>query len=124
MLSEIIKTENLSCTEQEFNDYMNSINLSSIKELFDRESIIEKRTFDQLYNDVQIENPTNWKYYYILSLEGRTFLQNIVPFISWLNPLNDDNIDEVSTNHKNQIIEENLNFKKFQLTIEHFKSNK
>jgi hypothetical protein len=49
-------------------------------------------------------------------------LQNIVPYIQWLNPINDDNIDEVINNHKTQLIKDYLNWERFWLTMNYFKS--
>jgi hypothetical protein len=75
-----------------------------------------------LYNWIKVDNPANWQYYYTLEVWWRAFLQNIVPYIQWLNPINDDNIDEVINNHKTQLIKDYLNWERFQLTINYFKS--
>jgi hypothetical protein len=79
-------------------------------------------TFDELYNWVQIDNPANWKYYYTLEVGWRVFLQNIVPYVWGLHPINDDNLEEVINNHKAQLIKDYLNWERMQLTINYFKT--
>ena len=120
MYKEIIEQENLTCTEEQFEKFFNSIDLSQLKEEMSWVKV-EIKTFDEKYNNIQIENPANGKYYYIMDIQGMVFLQNIVPYVWWLNWLNDDNIDEVIENHKNNIINDFINSEKMKLTINNFK---
>lgn len=117
---EYIKTQyNLTCTEQEFNDYKNSLDYSEVEnELNNTQVTIH--TFDEFYNWHEIENPANWQYYYIASIWGRNFLQNIIPYIGWNNPLNDNNIDEVIESHKNTLVSEYIENLKITETINNF----
>jgi hypothetical protein len=60
--------------------------------------------------------------YYTLEVEWRVFLQNIVPYIWWLNPITTDNVDEVITIHKTTLIKDYIDWLKFQTTVEYFKN--
>lgn len=111
--------EELWITEKEFKDYSNTLVIET-KELEILQP--EVKTFDELYHWVQIENPANWKYYYTLDFAWRVFLQNIVPYIGWLNPINDDNVQEVIKTHKDTLINEYIEWEKYRLTVEYFKS--
>lgn len=111
MFIEIIKKENLNCSLLDFENYYNNFQIEI--------NIFEKKQFTELYNNIQIENPANWKYYYIIGLNGIVYLQNIKPYVWWLIPLNDDNIDIIMNNHKQNIISDI----KLLKTIEYFKNN-
>lgn len=121
MFKELIERENLTCTETEFTEFLNSIDLSALEtELNLLTPTIH--TFDELYNWVEIENPANWEVYYTLEVEWKVFLQNIVPYVWWLQPITNANVDEVITTHKAKLIEEYITWEKFRLTLNHFKS--
>lgn len=108
-------------TETEFKSYMEAIIIDTTW----LESLVpEVKTFGELYNWVQIENPANWKYYYFLDIAWRVFLQNIVPYIAWLSPINDDNLEEIINTHKTQIIKEYVDSEKYTQSIEYFKNIK
>ena len=113
---EIIKQNDLTCSVEEFENYLNSLEDEVI------EVTTSKHTFDEKYNNVQIENPANWKYYYLLNIEWVTYLQNIAPYVWWLVPLNDDNVDEVIENHSNELKKQFSDSKKLQQTVEYFES--
>ena len=120
MYKEIIEKENLSCTEQEFETFYNSIYLSEL------EAELNKLTptiysFDEKYNWVEIENPANWEVYYTIEVDGRMFLQNIVPYIWGLIPITKANVNEVIKTHKDTLIKEYITWEKVWLTIKHFK---
>ena len=113
--NKIIQENELDCSTEEFETYYNSLEIE--------EPIIteNKYLFSEKYNNVQIENPANGKYYYTLAFEGKVYLQVHAPYVSGFVALNDDNVDEIIQGHKEQIIEEYVNNKKLQDTIEHFK---
>lgn len=109
--------EDLGITEKEFKDYSNTL----IIDTKDLELLTpEVKTFDELYNWVQIDNPANGKYYYTLEVMSRVFLQNIVPYAGGNNPINDDNLQDVIKNHKDTLIKEYIESEKYRLTVEHF----
>ena len=56
-----------------------------------------------------------------IEIDGRVFLQNIVPYIWWLNPITEENKNEIIENHKKTLIKEYINWEKFKLTINNFK---
>lgn len=121
MLNEIIKNNNLSCTNEEFTEYMNSV-----EEIEVTTSCI-RYTFDTPYNGVSIENNT-WDdsaYYYLLNILTKewymTYLQSSVPFVSWFVAITNNNFDEVSQGHVADITKNIQNWHKFSKTIEHFK---
>ena len=120
MYTEIIKKEELVCTEIEFENFHNSIDLTDLETSLNN-IVINKFTFDELYNWVQIENIANWKYYYTAEIDWRVFLQNIVPFVSWNIALNDDNVDTVILEHKNKLIKDYIDWEKIMTTINYFK---
>jgi len=117
MYKEIIEKEKLNCTEIEFTDYINSLVIDT-SELEKINPVVKE--FSELCNWIQIENPANWKYYYILEITGRIFLQNIIPYIDWLNPINSYNLQEVINWHKNKIIEDYINTEKYKQAIDYF----
>ena len=80
-----------------------------------------KHTFDELYNGKYVPNPANGKYYYTVDIYGRIFLQNIVPYVNGMQPLNDDNIDEVIEQHKDQLIEDFVASEKETQAVKYFK---
>lgn len=121
MFKEIIEKEELACTELEFENFYNSIDLTKLEANLNN-IIINKFTFNELYNWVQIENIANWKYYYTAEIDWRVFLQNIVPFINWNIWLDDSNIDTVILEHKNRLIKDFIDWEKKITTINYFKS--
>jgi len=121
MYKEIIEKENLTCSEAEFKDYLDTLSFPEVEENLN-ELQPDIKEFTELYNWVQIENPANWELYYTLKVEGRMFLQNIVPYVGWLQPITKANVNEVIANHKTQLIKEYIDWLKFQVTLEHFKN--
>lgn len=121
-MNEIISNFNLNCTEQEFLDYKNSI---ENPEIVYTESV---HTFDELYNGNTISNPTDntSALYYVMNFNLNwseiTFLQDIVPYVSGVNAITVDNINEIKDNHKNQILSEIIDGYKINKTIEYFKN--
>ena len=122
MYKEVIEKELLTCTELEFETYLNWIDLSVLEADIVSQIVINKHLFNELYNWVQIENIANWKYYYTCEIWGRVFLQNIEPYINWNIWLDDSNIDWIIENHKNTILKDFILWEKFNLTLEYFKS--
>ena len=113
----IIEEYNLDCTEEEFESYYEWLEIDTTE----YENIQpEIRTFDQPYNGKQISNPANWKYYYIIEVAGKRYLQKIVPHVSGFQPLTDDNIDTVTEDHKEEIIQNYVKREKLRKTIEFF----
>lgn len=119
---QIINELDLNCTAQEFIDYYNTITIDTTDIEVAQPTIA---TFDKPYpwpnGDVIINNPANWKYYYYICINWKTFLQNIVPYVQGLQPLNDINIDKVIADHKEKLTENYINSKKRWLTVEYFK---
>lgn len=121
MFDKIKEEYNLTCTEIEFNTYKNAIDLTeTINQLELLQPIV--KPFTELYNWVEVENPANWEVYYNLEVEWKVFLQNIIPYIWWLNPITLLNIDEVVNKHKEQLIKEYTDWLRYQMTIENFKT--
>lgn len=119
MIPSLIENFNLNCTEEEFMSYMESIDTTETEaELLALEPSIFR--FDEEYNDVLIENPAGWEVYYTIEIWGRVFLQNIVPFVEWLNPITEENVQNTIFLHKTELIAEYLSGLRLQLTIEHF----
>ena len=114
MIKDIIKQNNLTCTEQEFNEYMNSLEI----DLININSSIH--TFDELYNWVQVENPCNSELYYTLNIWWTIYLQTHEPLVSWLNPITKDNVDDIILKHKLELQSNYIQSKIFELTIQHF----
>ena len=114
--NKIIKENELTCSVEEFETYYNNLEIE--------EPVItgNKYLFSEKYNNVTIDNPANGKYYYTIDFEGRTYLQAHAPFVGGFIALNEDNIDSIIQEHKDKIIEEYVEGKKLQDTIEHFKN--
>lgn len=120
MFSEIKSQYNLDCTEIQFNEF--------ISEFIDNSSKIaislNKYSFDELYNGHQIENPfsDDNARYYILSIEwGNTYLQTHVPYITGMEMITDENFEEISSSHCEQLSEQFIEVKAFQEAINYFK---
>lgn len=119
MLKKIIEDYSLNCTVKEFKDYMNTIKIDTT----DLEKLEpEVHTFDELYNWHKIQNPWNWKYYYTLQVWGRNFVQYIVPYIWWNQPINDNNLKDIIKTHKDRLIQEYINSEKFRETVKYFRN--
>jgi len=121
IIENIIKENNLKCSIKEFSDFYKNIDLSELEKKLKNNKNVDIYTFDQDYKWVKIENPANWKYYYVFNSFWKKILQNIVPFENWLKPINDDNIDQVIENHVNREIDDFLLNEKLKLTIANFK---
>ena len=115
---EIIKNYNLKCKPSEFVDFYEKVKVDEqkIREKYK----VSKHTFDEKFNWVTIENPANWKYYYVLKWGWKKYLQYTNPFEQWHVPLNDDNIDEVIKEHIDRLVKEEVNKIKLEETIEYF----
>ena len=114
----IKKEEQLDCSYEEFLNYYNSLPDKTINYNY------SFHTFDEEYKGHKIENPTknNNALYYVLEVEGRTYLQNHKPYVSGYEPITEENKEEVLNEHINQIKEEINNSYKLQETINHFKN--
>ena len=80
MFSQIKEQNNLDCTEEQFNTYIEE-QLSLVEPLA---ISLKKYSFDEIYNGHQIENIFNDSdaRYYVLSIEGgNTYLQYHVPYV-------------------------------------------
>lgn len=119
---EILRQLWLTCTLEEFNAYKDTI---VVPEVVVNSSI---HSFDEPYNECFIENVTGayGAIYYVLEVlfqwASKVYLQNIVPYIEWNNPITLTNKDEIILNHKNDIISEITNAYKFDKAVEYFKS--
>lgn len=120
MFQEVKDKYNLTCTENEFNTYM--------KEYCDSHTLpilLEKYTFNDLYNGNKIESPfvDDNAIYYTLQICGNTYLQTYKPYISWIEMITDDNFNEVSSDHANKLVDQYLQYESLQNAIEYFQSN-
>lgn len=120
MYERIIEIENLNCTPEEFETFLNSIDLSEIEnELNTIQPVIH--SFDELYNWSAIDNPASGELYYTVEVWGRVFLQNIVPYVSGNLPITNENVQTVFSEHKTQLINDYLISERIRLTILNFK---
>lgn len=120
MYERIIELEKLTCTSQEFEVYINTIDLSEVEaQLLSIQPTVH--TFDEKYNWVEIQNPANGELYYTVKVWWRTFLQNIVPYVSWNLPLTKKNIDNIFLSHKEQLTSDYIFEEKIRLAVQHFK---
>ena len=120
MFSQIKEQNNLDCTEEQFNTYIEE-QLSLVEPLA---ISLKKYSFDELYNGHQIENIFNDDNarYYVLSIEGgNTYLQYHIPYVEGIQMITDDNFDEVSSEHARQLADQYTQYESFQNAIEHFK---
>lgn len=121
MYERIIELEKLKCTPQEFEAYINTIDLSEVEsQLLTTTPNIY--TFDELYNWNKIENPANWEVYYTVEVGWRVFLQNIIPFVSGNQPITYANVQKVFAYHKQELTNSYIISEKIRLTIENFKN--
>lgn len=121
MYERIIELEKLTCTPQEFETYLNAIDLSEVEaQLLATTPNIY--SFDELYNWNKITNPANGEVYYTVEVGGRVFIQNIVPFVSGNQPITSGNIQEVFAKHKKELTNSYITSEKIRLTIELFKN--
>ena len=114
----IIKDFGLNVSVKDFLTYYNSVEVDTSE--IEKQIKVEIYTFDKPYNNVKIENPANGKYYYVLDFMWKRYLQNHAPFEHWFVPLNDDNIHKVIEEHKQHLLNEYIQQKKLEATIEHF----
>lgn len=120
MFSEIKSQHNLDCTEKEFNAFISEYIANSEKIAI---SLI-KYSFDELYNGHQIENPFSDENarYYVLSIDwGNTYLQTHAPYVSGMEMITDDNFEEISSSHCEQLSEQFIEAKAFNEAINYFK---
>ncbi len=120
MFSQIKEQNNLDCTEEQFNTYIEE-QLSLVEPLA---ISLKKYSFDEIYNGHQIENIFNDSNarYYVLSIEGgNTYLQYHVPYTDGIQMITDENFDDVSSEHAKQLADQYLQYESFQNAIEHFK---
>ena len=121
MFSQIKEQNNLDCTEEQFNTYIEE-QLSLVEPLA---ISLKKYSFDELYNGHQIENIFNDSdaRYYVLSIEGgSTYLQYHIPYIDGIQMITDDNFDEVSKYHCEQLTDQFIRSKAFNTAIDYFKT--
>lgn len=110
----------LTCSKKDFKDFYNSIDRTQLETLEKTKIIVEKKTFDEKYNDNIVDNPAKWLYYYILKYENIVFLQPFGTSTGWYVPLNDETYDFELEFHKNNVIKEKVDKIVLDLTIEHF----
>ena len=121
MFSQIKEQNNLDCTEEQFNTYIEE-QLSLVEPLA---ISLKKYSFDELYNGHQIENIFNDDNarYYVLSIEGgNTYLQYHVPYVEGIQMITDENFDEVSKSHCEQLTDQFIRSKAFNAAIDYFKT--
>lgn len=117
----IIADFDLDCTPKEFDDYVVTEEIDT--SIIDN-AVPEIRTFDIPYNGNIIENPANGEVYYFYPIGGRIFLQNIVPYIEWNNPITNENVQSIITFHKDWLRKDYIEWEKFKIKINHFLSLK
>lgn len=95
----------LSCTQQELDDFITTIKIES--------KICD---FEEKYNNVTIENPTGitGAKYYILDINGTVFLQNHSPFEQGFVAITEENAQSIIDTQKQQIID-NMIIAKFSI---------
>ncbi|KZE55704.1 hypothetical protein AV540_26205 [Brevibacillus parabrevis] len=86
----------LTCTQEELDKYVESI-------------AVERAAYDfsEKYNGVEIENPTgnpNAKYY-VLTVGGKTYLQNHNPFQPGFGAITSDNLGEIMARHEEVMLD-------------------
>ena len=121
MFSQIKEQNNLDCTEEQFNTYIEE-QLSLVEPLA---ISLKKYSFDDIYNGHQIENIFNDSNarYYVLSIEGgNTYLQYHIPYIDGIQMITDENFDEVSKHHCEQLTDQFIRSKAFNAAIDYFKT--
>ncbi len=104
----IYKNVELKCTQEELDAFKANIPIS-----------YELRGFHQTYNGVLIENPTgdpNAKYY-VLTVGGRTFLQNHAPFVAGFVPITEENAQAIIDEHIAVLVDQII-FAEFAATPE------
>lgn len=120
MFSVTKANNNLNCTEEEFNIYISEYIENSSKIAIS----LNKYSFDDSYNGHKIENPfsDDNARYYILSIEwGNTYLQTHVPYITGMEMITDENFEEISSSHCEQLSEQFIEAKAFNEAINYFK---
>jgi len=117
IFNKIKQEQKLKCSYIEFNDYYN--NVSNLK--FEIDYSFHK--FNKLYNGIEIENLTtnDDALYYILTINGTVYLQNIQPFVNGIHEITEENKMNIIENHINIIKSQMNNMYKLEETINHFK---
>ena len=119
MFEKIIEDKNLTCTEAEFQSYMDNVSTQPIE--WDLASITyEEFTYDIPYNGNTIENIANSDIYYIINALGRVYLQTHQPFVGGLQPITQENKTSIINGHIDSIKDMIRSSYKFGQTVEHF----
>ena len=103
----------------EYDKFIKSIDLSEVEAQLNQVPVT-LHTFDEEYNGNTIANPANGKYYYTVEVGGRVFLQNIVPFVEWNQPITEENKEEVIATHRKQLISDFIDSEKARIAEEYF----
>jgi len=112
----IIQDNELNCSVEEFESYYNGLTI------VEPSVTLTKHSFNEKYNNITIENPTNdGTCYYTLEMESRVYLQAHAPYVGGLVGITDINYTAISNGHKTQVIEEYINSEKLNQTITNFK---
>ena len=116
IFNQIKKEHDLKCTQKEFESYLAKVEDMKFDISYNFYPFTEK------YNGVEIKNPTGDPnaLYYVLKINGVTYLQNHAPYESGFVPITEENKDEIIQNHINRKKEEMNNAYKIQKAIEYF----
>ena len=118
-INEIITTHGINCTVEEFEDYYDNVDASTL-EL--PEFVYEAKGFDQPFEGKPLVNKTgNPDAVWVLIPEFR-ILQLHKPCCPGFEPILPDDVEGVAQEQFNQIVEGKISEYKLQQTIEHFKA--
>lgn len=106
--------EQLNISQEELDAFLETLSIEPIEIPF------QVCGFDSLYNGYPVENPANGDCYYILNVQGRIYLQNIEPYVEWLNPITESNKEEVIQSHIEHLQEEYASSQKYLIAVDHF----
>lgn len=90
------KGTELKCTEEELNAFVSRLEIVS-----------STHEFSETYNGHAIDNPTgdDAALYYVLSVEGLTYLQAHIPFVSGFQAVKADNVAALIADHTTAIVD-------------------
>ena len=106
--------EQLNVTEEVFNTYISTLVLDPI------EITYELYSFDTPYNGNVIDNIAWGDYYYVIRIDGKVYLQNIVPFVEWFIWITNENKQQVIDNHIGQLQDAYQTSQKFAIAVDYF----
>lgn len=119
MLSYFIDENKMNCSEEQLQSYIDTyVNSTAPVKIS-----LAKFTFDDLFNGNKIENPfdsIDARYYVLQINEGNIYLQTMKPFVNGIHMITDDNFDEVSKWHCEQITSQLLLSSALQSSLDHF----